>query len=135
LPKAHTPVTGQRNTPETRSAHNNTTFLTGTERNGATQPESGFTEINRDRFCGSRDEASQHNNGAGCEAVQLCNLPRHTLVEATRLTTPDDESTHTITADGPRFASAVPVAANTPTTNNAAILIRLKRFISPTFRD
>jgi hypothetical protein len=47
LPDAHAPVTGQRNTPDLPSAHNNTTLLTGTERNGAAQPDVGAIEMTR----------------------------------------------------------------------------------------
>ena len=88
-------MTGQRNTPDTRSAHNNETWPTGTGRSGATQPVIGAADTNRDRLSRDNDEASQHNNGAGFDADQSWVLPTHTLFKATRLTTPDDESRQT----------------------------------------
>jgi hypothetical protein len=69
-PDLHEPVTGQRNTPNLPPAHNNNTSPTGTERNGAAQPDDGATETFRVPTCGSNDEAFQHNNGADCEADQ-----------------------------------------------------------------
>ena len=47
LPEAHAVVTDQRNTPDLPSAHSNNTLLTGTERNGAAQPDVGAIEIAR----------------------------------------------------------------------------------------
>jgi hypothetical protein len=87
----HVPVIGQRNTPDTRLAHNNDIWPTGTGRSGATQPAIGAIETFRVPTCGSNDEAFQHNNGAGFDADQFWVLPTHTLLKATRLTTPDDE--------------------------------------------
>jgi len=94
LPDAHTRVTDQRNTPVLPSAHNNNNLPTGTARNGATQPDTGATETNRVLFNRTNDEPSQHNNGAGFDDDQNWVPPAHTLLEATRLTTPD-EASHT----------------------------------------
>jgi hypothetical protein len=88
-------VIGQRNTPDTRSAHNNDTWPTGTGLSGATQPAISAADTNRDRLSRDNDEASQHNNGAGFDADQFWIPPIHTLFKATRLTTPDDESRQT----------------------------------------
>jgi hypothetical protein len=95
LPDLHEPVTGQRNTPVLPPAHNNCALPTGTERNGAAQPDDGAIETFRVPTCGSNDEAFQHNNGAGFDADQFWVPPIHTLLKATRLTTPDDESRQT----------------------------------------
>ena len=130
LPDAHALVIGQRNTPVLPSAHNNNTLPTGTARNGATQPEADATETNRVLFNRTNDEASQHNNGAGFDADQNWVPPAHTLLEATRLTTPDDESTHTVTALGKRLASATPPAHKAPTNKTTVIPARLNRFIT-----
>ena len=70
LPDLHDSVIGQRNTPELPPAHNNNTLSTGTERNGAAQPDDGAIETFRVPTCGSKDEAFQHNNGADCDADQ-----------------------------------------------------------------
>jgi|688.fasta_scaffold312302_2 hypothetical protein len=71
LPDLHTLVIGQRKMPDFPPAHNNNTFPTGTERNGAAQPDDGATDTTRDRSSGFNDEASQHNNGADFDADQV----------------------------------------------------------------
>ena len=123
-------MTGQRNTPVLPSAHNNNTLSTGTEPNGAAQPDAGATETNRVLFKRNNDDASQHNNGADFDADQNCAPPIHSPLAATRLTTPDEASTHTVTALGKRSASATPPAHKTPANKTTAIPARLKRFIT-----
>jgi len=119
LPEAHDSVIGQRNTPVSPSAHNNCALPTGTERNGAAHPDDGATDTTRVRSDGFNDEAFQHNNGADFDADQNCAPPTHLELEATRLTTPEEASTHTFKV-GSRFpASATPPANITPATNTA----------------
>jgi hypothetical protein len=112
------------------SAHNNSTLLTGIERNGAAQPDADATDTNRVLSLGFIDEAFQHNNGADCDADQTCLPPTHLALEARRLTTPDEGFTHTATESDKRVASATPPAHNTPANNETAIPTRLKRFIA-----
>jgi len=133
LPDLHDWVIGRRNTPVIPSAHNNTTLLTGTERNGAAQPDDGAIVTTRVRSDGFNDEAFQHNNGADFDADQNCAPPTHLELEATRLTTPEEASTHTFKV-GSRFpASAPPPAHKTPANKTTAIPARLNRFITLTF--
>ena len=130
LPNPHTPVIGQRNTPVLISAHNNTTFPAGIKRNGATQPDVGATDTTFFLTNRATDEAFQHNKGADLDADQNCLPPTHLPLEATRLTSPDDVFTHTVTALGKRTASAPPPDHNTPTNNTRAIPARPKRCIT-----
>ena len=121
---------GQRNTPVLISAHNNTTFPAGIKRNGATQPVAGATDTTFFLTNRATDEAFQHNKGADLDADQNCLPPTHLPLEATRLTSPDDVFTHTVTALGKRTASAPPPDHNTPTSNATAIPVRLNRCIT-----
>jgi hypothetical protein len=70
LPDLHALVIDQRNTPDLPPAHNNCALPTGTERNGAAQPDDGAIDTTRVRSAGFNDEAFQHNNGADCDADQ-----------------------------------------------------------------
>jgi hypothetical protein len=130
LPDAHAFVTDQRNTPDLPSAHNNNTLLTGTERNGAAQPDVGAMEIARFLDDPTTGDEFQHSNGADFVADQTCLPPTHLALEARRLATPDEGFTHTATGSGKRVASATPPAHNTPANNETAIPTRLKRFIA-----
>jgi hypothetical protein len=94
LPDAHAFVTDQRNTPDLPSAHNNNTLLTGTERNGAAQPDVGAMEIARFLDDPTTGDEFQHSNGADFVADQTCLPPTHLALEARRLATPDEGFTH-----------------------------------------
>ena len=120
-------VIGQRNTPVLPSAHNNIALSTGTQSNGAAQPDAGATDTTRVRSDGFNDEASQHNNGADFDVDPNCAPPIHLPLEAARLTKPDEEFTHNGIAIP---ASATPPDHKALANTTTAIPARLKRFIT-----
>jgi len=118
---AHWPVNGQRNTPVSPFAHTKDTVFAGTERNDRAQPDDDAIDTTRVLFNRANNEGFQHNSGAGFAADQDCAPPTQLSRGVTRLTTPDDASTHTDTELGKRPASATPPAHKAPATKTTAI--------------
>ena len=108
----HEPVTGQRKTPETPSAHN-------TRRPGVIStlfgphPLVGLIVTTRDVASGFRDVESQQSRGAGFVEVHTTVVPAQVPPEAMRDTIPL-ASTHTVTGVITGWAAMLGVGA-TPT--------------------